>query len=50
MKLTIYVQKARDGRDYLQVMSDDMVTINIVLIADEIKIEDKRSKILRFPT
>lgn len=36
------VQKARDGRDYLQVMSGDMVEVNIVLIADEIVVNDIR--------
>ena len=41
-KLTIMVQKARDGRDYVQVMSDDMVSINIVLIAEEITVKDVR--------
>jgi hypothetical protein len=42
MKLTIHVQKATDGRDYVQIMSDDMISVNIVLIADEILIEDRR--------
>jgi hypothetical protein len=44
MKLTITIQKARDGRDYIQIMSDDYTSINIVLIADEISISDVREK------
>jgi len=40
--LTVTVSKARDGRDYLQVMSGDMVEVNVVLIADKITVEDKR--------
>jgi hypothetical protein len=42
MKLIITVQKARDGRDYVQIMSDDQITTNIVLIAEEISIVDLR--------
>ena len=42
MNLTIAVQKARDGRDYVQIISDDQITTNIVLIADKIIIEDRR--------
>jgi len=44
MKLEIRVQKARDGRDYLQIMSEDQTTINIVLIAEEITITDHRKE------
>lgn len=42
--LKVTVQKATDGRDYLQVMSGDMVEVNIVLIADKIEVEDLREK------
>ena len=41
-ELTVTIQKASDGRDYLQIMSGDMVETNIVLIADKITVEDKR--------
>ena len=42
-KLTVTIAKTRDGvSDYLQVMSEDMVSVNIVLIADKIIVEDKR--------
>ena len=44
MKLTITIQKARDGRDYVQIMSDDQISVNIVLIADKISISDFRNK------
>lgn len=43
MNLTITLQKARDGRDYVQIMSEDQITTNIVLIADKILVEDKRT-------
>jgi len=42
MKLTISLHKARDGRDYVQIMSEDQISINIVLISEEISIDDKR--------
>ena len=44
MKLTVEIQKARDGRDYLQILSDDSTSTNIVLIAEEILIKDLREK------
>jgi len=44
MKLTIYTIKARDGRDYVQIISDDQKTINIVLIAEEISIVNNRKE------
>ncbi len=44
-KLTITVTKTADGsRDYLQIISADMFTTNIVLIADEIVVEDHRDQ------
>jgi len=42
MKLEIAIQKARDGRDYVQIMSDDYISINIVLIAEKITVKDRR--------
>ena len=41
-ELEITIQKARDGRDYVQIMSGDYTSVNIVLIADKIKIKDLR--------
>lgn len=41
-KLKIVIQKARDGRDYLQIMSDDYIDVNIILIAEIIEVEDNR--------
>ena len=40
--LNVTIQKARDGRDYMQIMSGDYVSVNIVLIAKTIKVEDNR--------
>ncbi len=43
MKLKVSVSKTSDGgKDDLQIMSDDLFTINIVLLAEEILIEDSR--------
>ena len=43
MKLSILISKTANGKaEYLQIMSEDQVSINIVLIADSVKIEDKR--------
>jgi hypothetical protein len=42
-KLTIQVTKTSDGlRDYVQIMSSDMFSINVVLIANNIEIKDSR--------
>lgn len=43
-KLDVRVQKARNGKDYLQIMSEDMVAVNIVLIADKIEVKDQRGE------
>ena len=44
MKLTITVTKAADGiHEYVQIMSEDFVTVNIVLVVDKIEIEDSRN-------
>jgi len=42
-KLEVTIQKARDGRDYLQIMSGDYTSINIVLIAKVVEVKDYRS-------
>ena len=42
-KLTIQVTKTANGeQDYVQIMSGDMFTVNVVLIAQEIEVNDKR--------
>jgi hypothetical protein len=43
MKLTIQITKtSRGDQDYVQIMSDDYQSVNIVLIADQIKVSDER--------
>lgn len=43
MDLNVTLSKTRRGdQDYLQIMSEDMVSVNIVLVADKIKVDDKR--------
>ena len=43
MKLQILVSKTANGKaDYLQILSEDQFSINIVLVAEKIIIEDKR--------
>lgn len=43
MNLTVQVTKARDGKhDYVQIMSEDMVSVNIVLVVDKITVKDER--------
>jgi hypothetical protein len=45
MKLSVTITKTANGKsDYIQVMSEDMFTTNIVLIADEIEVDDQRDK------
>ncbi len=42
-KLAIQVTKTSDGlQEYVQIMSGDMLTVNVVLIADEIVVNDDR--------
>jgi len=42
-KIAVRVTKTSDGqRDYVQIMSADMVSVNIVLIADAIQVFDDR--------
>ena len=43
MILNVTVTKTADGlQDYIQIMSDDVITVNVVLVADTIKVEDHR--------
>ena len=44
MKLEVTIQKARDGRDYLQIMSEDYISVNIVLVSEKITVKDQRDK------
>lgn len=45
MRLKITISKTSDGRqDYLQVMSDDMISVNVVLVAEKIEVSDARPK------
>ena len=45
MRLTIVLSKTANGQhDYVQIMSRDMITTNIVLVANEIVVEDKRDE------
>jgi hypothetical protein len=42
-KLTIQVTKTADGKkEYVQIMSGDMLTVNVVLIAEQIVIRNDR--------
>ena len=41
-EINISVQKNTNGDDFVQIMSGDMIAINIVLNAKKINIEDKR--------
>lgn len=44
MKYTVVVTKTSDGlQDYIQIMSEDMLTTNIVLVG-EIEVSDHRIK------
>ncbi len=40
--LTITLQKTTDGRDYVQIGDHALLSVNIVLIADEIDVKDLR--------
>ena len=41
LKLTL--SKTQDGRhDYLQIVSEDQFALNLVLIADQIEMDDRR--------
>lgn len=43
--LKVTVSKTADRfSDYLQIMSDDLMSVNIVLIAPEITVEDARKE------
>jgi hypothetical protein len=45
MKLKVTVTKTSSGgQDYIQIMSDDMLSVNVVLVAEQIQIDDLRRK------
>lgn len=45
MKLNITITKTADGgRDYVQIMSDDCLSVNVVLVADKITVKDHRDE------
>lgn len=41
-QLLISIQKAANGQDYVQISTPAAVPVNIVLLADNIKVEDHR--------
>ncbi len=44
-KLNVTITKTSTGTaDYIQIMSDDQIAVNIVLIAKKIDVKDHRSK------
>jgi len=44
MKLNVIIHKTANGKqDYIQIMSEDMFTVNIVLISEEVVVEDSRN-------
>ena len=43
MKLNVMISKtSRGDQDYLQITSEDQVTINIVLLSEKITVKDAR--------
>lgn len=43
MNLSVVITKTADGKqDYIQIMSEDMIAVNVVLVANTIKVEDHR--------
>ena len=48
MKINVTITKTSVGdSDYIQIMSEDQISVNIVLVAEEIKVEDHRVEKLR---
>lgn len=43
MKLNVTISKtSRGDKDYLQIMSEDAVSVNVVLVAEKITVKDHR--------
>ena len=46
MKLNVTITKtSRGDQDYIQIMSDDLISVNVVLVADAIEVKDIRPKV-----
>lgn len=44
-KVKVTVTKTADGKgDYVQIMSDDMLSLNVVVVAQEIVLKDERKR------
>ena len=45
LRLNVIISKTADGKqEYIQILSSDGMAVNVVLIAEEIKIHDARPK------
>ena len=45
LRLNVTISKTADGKDdYIQIMASDGISVNVVLIATEIKVQDVRPK------
>ena len=45
MKLKVQISKtSRGDQDYIQILSDDLLSVNIVLVVDKVEIEDQRDE------
>lgn len=43
MNLRVTITKTRDGfSEYIQIMSDDTISVNVVLVAESIEVDDHR--------
>lgn len=50
-KYSVVISKTADGSaDYMQILSLDQFSVNVVLIADQIELEDKREETKRART
>jgi hypothetical protein len=44
-KVTVQISKTSDGKkDYMQIMSEDYTSLNIVLVVDQIEVKDVRKQ------
>jgi len=50
MKLDVTITKTSIGTsDYIQIISEDQITVNIVMIAEEIRVKDHREPRVKIP-
>jgi len=50
MKLTVTITKTSFGdSDYIQIMSEDQISVNIVLVAEEIEVHDHSTPRVKIP-